>query len=658
VSGGGVMSEKSDRAPVEVLPTPKRRRAVLVGNPNTGKTTLFNTVCGARQRVSNYPGTTQEVRFGELRESRSADDASVWRLVDLPGVYAIDLAEPESEACRVALESEPDAVLVTLDARNLPRNLNLACELIARGEPVVVLLNMVEAAEKDGLRIDAAALARELGVKVFSARRDASGEGALRAALNSAPRRTEARPIDDLRAWARRAYDAAVRRPTVERARRSDRIDAVVLHPIAGPVIFTLVMTGLFWSVFRIAGWPMGWIEWFFEVASSAASAITPPGAIRDLIAGGIIPGIGGTLVFIPQIAILFFLVTLLEESGYLARAALTLDRWLRPFGLSGSAFVPLLSAHACALPAISAARGIANPRERLAVILTAPFMSCTARIPVYVLLTAVLFPSRPGVQALAFAGCYALGIVAALVTSLLVRGTILRGRPRPMAIELPRYRTPSIVSALRISGERALGFLKKAGTVILAISVVLWWLGAYPNAGASPEGDALRTQAEAAVSTEASESLLAEAEAADAAHAAERTYLARIGGTVQPIFEPLGFDDRLTVGVMASFAAREVFVSTMAVQLAGDEEAEGEGLLESITTATRDGSGALLFNAPTSWALLVYYVLAMQCLPTLVLTARESGGVKWALLQLGWMQALAWVGGAAAFALAGGWSA
>jgi ferrous iron transport protein B len=288
------------------------------------------------------------------------------------------------------------------------------------------------------------------------------------------------------------------------------------------------------------------------------------------------------------------------------------------------------------------AARAVPDRRDRLATILVAPFMSCTARIPVYVLLTVLLFPGRPALQAVAFTGCYVFGIVAGLISSLIARRTILRGKSRPMALELPSYKLPSIRTAVITTWDRALIFLKKAGTVILGISIVLWWLGEYPHVAPPPEATQIRAEAGDLPEEQASP-FMAEADRIEASHHARQSFMGRLGSTIQPVFAPLGYDRQLTIGVMASFAAREVFVSTLAVQVAGTDDAEEEGVLESLRTAKRD-DGTPIFTAATSWSLLVYYVLAMQCLPTLVVTAREAGGWKWAGLQLVWMCGLAYV--------------
>lgn len=654
----------NDAAPVATTvhgPTPFRAaapRVVLVGNPNAGKTTLFNRLCGLRHKVSNFPGTTQEAGVGAVRLS---EDLPTVEVVDLPGVYSLALDAPEAEVCRETLEGRlapggmraaaPDAAVIVVDASNLPRNLTFAGEILSRGTPSVVALTKTADAKKRGVSVDLVRLRAELNcpVVVISTR---SGEemDALRRALADAlrnPQPSGLTPVavyGERRAWAERIANAVTIREPVEGSRAGERADVVLTHPVLGLLAFALVMAGVFYAIFRLAAYPMDWIDEAFAWLGGALGAVLPAGPLQEL-AGGVVAGVGSTVVFLPQICLLFFLISLLEQSGFLARAALMTDRWLRPFGLSGYAFVPLLSAHACALPAISATRGIPDKRDRLAAILAAPFMSCSARIPVYVLLTVLLFPGSPGRQSMAFGACYLIGICAGLLSSMLARRTIMRGRSRDMVIELPAYTLPSLAVALRLAGRRGLDFLRKAGTLILAVSVVLWWLSSYPGSGASPEGEALRAQAASMVDVAPDKAAVLEEDAAhaDASFAARRTALGRVGSFIQPVFAPLGYDRQLTVAVLASFGAREVFVSTMAVQVAGVEEMEEDGLVGAMASATRD-DGSPVFTPPVAWSLLIFYVLAMQCLPTVALAAREAGTWKWAALQLAWMSSLAYV--------------
>ena len=642
-------------APTMESSLPTSIRYALLGHPNTGRTTLFNRLCGLRAQTANYPGTTSSIRIGVC----SAGDQR-FSLVDLPGTYALDLEQPESRICRGYIENgragrdKPDAVLIVADGCNLGRSLVFVREVLATGRPAVVALNKTDLAKRRGISVDVGKLSRVLGCPVVEVS-GRTGEGADRLVETLASPRLSSLPPaarTEMIAWARQTADTCVHETAgtlgggaAHGDTFTDRLDAVLTHPVAGVVVFCGVMTGLFMAIFSLASLPMDLIQWAFGHVGGWVAAFMPAGAIQDLVANGLIAGIAGTLVFLPQICLLFFLISLLEDSGYLARAALVADRMLRRFGLPGHAFVPLLSAHACAIPAMMSARLIPDPRDRLATILVAPFMSCSARLPVYVLLIGFLFVGRPVAAGLAFAGCYALGAAAAVFTALLVRRTIVRGRSAAMVIELPRYQVPSLRTAAMVTFDRGLDFVRTAGTVIVAICVVLWWLGAYPIT--DPPQQAVEWRAEAvavvAVDPERALELESRADIAESREALSQSFMGRIGHFVQPVFEPLGYDWRLSIGILTSFAAREVFVSTMLVISSGAKDTADTPLLDRIRTMRRD-DGTPVFTTSSAAGLLVFYVLAMQCLPTLVVTRREAGGWRWAALQLVYMSGLAYV--------------
>jgi len=685
-------------------------RIALLGNPNTGKTTLFNRLTGLRHKTSNFPGTTLEARAGHFSVGGIGEGADTVEAIDLPGIYSLELEQLEAEVCRGVLAGqtalkgaplhEPDGVLLVLDATNLSRNLALAGEALRRRLPTVVAVNMIDLATKQGLEIDHERLGNALGCPVvpICAR---SGEG-LETLKHRLVRTVEARivptatPPGDaggLRAWADAAFASSVRGKFGASEDWTDRADRVLTHPLLGTVAFAVIMALLFAGIFWLARFPMEWIEgifsglgtaidWVFGRPGSAAGS--EGGLLHDLLKNGVVAGVGGVVVFLPQICLLFFLISVLEDTGYLARAAFVMDRVLRPFGLPGHAFVPLLSSHACALPGIMATRCIPDPKERLATILVAPFVTCSARLPVYVLLTGLLFADKPLVAGAAFVGCYGLGIVAAMVSALVARRTILRGSARPMALELPSYKRPSFRTAAIAAYDRGLIFIRKAGTGILAVSIVLWWLGAFPRVGPSPQAEKLRAdarsvalrsdamidgarslpaedrarlEADGARAREDAKAADQQADRLDARYAKANSLLGKLGKSVEPVLRPLGYDWQLSIGVLASFAAREVFVGTMSIVVAGgeegDDDAENQRIHEALATATRDDGKTLVFNRATCWSLLVYYVLAMQCIPTLVVTAREAGGVKWALLQLAWMSAVAYCAAWIAYTLA-----
>ncbi|MEM7623012.1 MAG: ferrous iron transporter B, partial [Planctomycetota bacterium] len=630
--------------PTETDPTKieQNRVVAIVGNPNVGKTTLFNALAGVKQKTANFPGTTQEAHIAAV-----ASDPTI-TLVDLPGVYGLGLDASESRVVAASLRGEspvpgllpgrPDAIALVLDSANLRRNLALAVEAASLGIPCVVVLSMLEEARRRAIVIDDAKLSARLGCPVVRWDQTNPQEvlGACADAVvpqikpgrepNAGPSAgsdpdtaatgvvSEPTVSDAIYAEVASAEAPAVGRSRLAHDSVTDRLDAVFTHPLIGVGVFAAVMTGLFWAIFRLATYPMDWIDAAFGRVGETVAGLLPAGAVSDLLVDGVIAGVGATVIFLPQIVFLFFLIAVLEQSGYLARAAFVIDRVLRPFGLQGHSFVPLLSGHACALPGIMAARTIPDSKDRLATILVLPFTSCTARIPVYVLLTGLLFPDSAALQSVAFMGCYARGIAAALISSFIARRSFLKGTARPMALELPGFQLPSLISAARYATERGWVFLKKAGTVILAISIVLWWLGTYPESGPAPEAAPTREAAAAALTPEDAAALNAEADILDARYAAQRSALGRIGTVLQPAFAPLGADEQLTIGILASFAAREVFVTTMAVQVAGTDDTEADGVLDRLAGADR-ASGEPLFDRPTSWAMLVYFVLAMQCL-------------------------------------------
>ncbi len=620
-------------------------RIALVGNPNTGKTTLFNALCGSRAKTANFPGTTTSLRSGHCEvEGRRLD------VIDLPGIYDLRHHAPETRIVRSVLAGErgapPELVVVVVDACNLTRNLVLVGELLAYGQPVVVALNMVDLARRRGLSLDLDAMARRLGAPVVAmVARKREGLDRLRAVVSAAlaGRHPVSRPGDlpladptteALTDWAESVVEEST---SGSRAAANDtfaeRLDRVFTHPVLGLTVFAAVMAGLFYTLFTLATVPMDLIEATFATLGELVRSQLPEGPVRDLLTDGIVGGIAGTVVFLPQICLLFFFISLLEDTGYLARAAFVMDRLLYRFGLPGHSFVPLLTSHACALPGIMSTRLIPDRRDRLATILVAPFMSCSARLPVYVLLTSLIFADQPALAALAFIGCYVLGASAALISAVVFGRTLLKGRARPMVLELPTYKVPSLRNAFLTAKDQGVMFLRTAGTVIVAICIVMWWLSAYPKVEPGPEVQTLRAQG-----------LDAEADILQVRAEQAGSFAGQMGRLAEPVFRPLGFDWQLTVGVLTSFLAREVFVSTMSVLVGGGGEAEvDDGVIARIRAMTR-GDGSLVFTPATSAAALVFFVLAMQCLPTLAVTRRETGHMRYALFQLGYMSTLAYV--------------
>lgn len=664
------LSISPDRIPAApAFQQPEIPRVALLGNPNTGKTTLFNRLCGVLSKTSNYPGTTTRPRMGRCQVGEL-----ILEIIDLPGVYRLSLGLPESRICQAALRGEegrrPDLAIVVLDATNLPRHLVLLAELADMGVPAVAVLNMVDLAQRRGLSFDVGRLSELLGCPVIPVvARRGEGMAELREALlerlgfgrvaeppPAMVHRLDPAAFPSYEEWADRVVsDGVGGRRAVGAAfdTLTERLDQAFTHPLLGTLVFISVMTGLFWTLFVLATIPMDLIEATFGYLGDWTAAAVPPGAIRDLLVQGVIGGIAGSVVFLPQICLLFFLLSLLEDTGYLARAAFVMDRILCRFGLPGHAFVPLLSSHACAIPGILSTRLIPDRQDRLTTILVAPLMSCSARVPVYVFLTSLLFSDNPLLAGLAFAGCYLLGAAAALLTAAVTRRTILKGPSRPMVLELPSYKTPSLRNAFLIALHQGISFLRTAGTAIMAICLVMWWLSAYPRSAPPAESVALRQQAEALRAgqpgrqpdPDRAAELASRADLIAARHAEANSFAGRIGRAVQPVFAPLGYDWQLTVGVLTSFLAREVFVSTMSVLLeAGSgDDVESSGVLARISTARRD-DGQPVFSRATSASLLVFFVLSMQCLSTLVVTRRETGSWRWAALQMGYMTSLAYL--------------
>jgi ferrous iron transport protein B len=631
----------------------------LAGNPNAGKTSLFNLLTGLRQKVGNYPGVTVERKIGRAR----CGDREV-EIVDLPGTYSlIPVSIDEQVAVDVLLGRRadtpaPDVVVAVADAQAIARSLYLVTQLAELGRPLVVALTMPDLAERDGRPVDAAALAQELGVAVVAIdARTGRGLDALRQAVRDAAPATafpwkaaaEDGPEDLLDADIAQRYrwiDGVVARcVTVGQARRSlvDRLDGVLLHRVWGLVVFALIMATLFVAIFVVAQPIMDGCDALVRYLGGLATNWLPAGDLRQLLQDGVVGGVGSVIVFVPQIALLFLFLGILEDSGYLARAAFLMDRLLARVGLHGRSFVPLLSSFACAIPGIMSARTIANPRERLATVLVAPFMSCSARLPVYAVVIAACFAAwSPVAKAGLLLGCYALGIGVAVACSWLAMRLRGRGTTAPFLLELPAWRAPQVKAVARVVWQNTSAFLTRAGTVIFALSVLIWALTTYPRP----------SEAEVASATAAFErqELAAPGSAEDRddrrehyleGAAIDHTLAGRAGRLIEPVIRPLGFDGDIGIGLVAAFAAREVFVSTLGiVYRVGDDEG---GVAQAMQGARRD-DGRPVWTTATACSLLVWFVLAMQCVSTTAVVRRETGGWTWPLLQIAGMNALAWV--------------
>jgi len=642
-----------------VLPSTDRQLAIaLVGNPNAGKSSLFNRLTGLRAKTANFPGTTVAHRRGHVQLSgRTAT------LIDLPGLYTLDAVTPDERIAVEAIEgklsgsAKLDAVLIVVDATNLERNLLLAGQLLEQGIPSLVALNMIDTADQLGLQFDLEELAVRLGCSVvpISARTGRGIEelvGALEQIVREQttptlhPSLTSCGSCSGCRYgarydWAEEVSSAVCSGDRSAHGRRTEAIDRVLTHRVVGLLCFGAVMLLTFIIIFWVAQYPMDLIDGWFGLASQTVGQWLPAGDINSLVTNGVIAGVGGVLIFLPQICMLFFMLALLEDTGYLARAAFVMDRLMHRVGLPGKAFVPMLSAHACAIPAIMASRVIDDRRDRLATIMVLPLMTCSARLPVYAMVMALLFPTDPLKASLLFAAAYSLGIVAALVMAWIFKGTLLRGRTKPLVIELPDYRLPTLRNVMLTTYEQAYAFVRSAGTTIMLIALVMWGLATYPKTSIDDMPDSLQTQLTELEANGDHDSVQRLGDQAQLKY----SFAGRLGRAVEPAFAPLGFDWKISIGVITSFAAREVIVSTMAVLYGISESAdEDNGLLIDRLQKSTHEDGRPVFTSATCLSLLVFYVLAMQCLPTQVVTKRETGSWKWPLLQLGYMSVLAYV--------------
>jgi ferrous iron transport protein B len=604
------------------------RTVAVIGPPNSGKTTLYNRLTGLRQKVGNFPGVTVEHHIGYVRDANGEEVA----LIDLPGIYSL---VPKSEDERVAVEvlqgnmpgmARPDAVIVVLNSNNLNTHLVLAARVIALGLPTLVLLNMSDELHKQNGAVDVLSLARQLGtpVALVSA---ATGEG-LEAVTNFL---SAASPVPEplelpvvgstrsVREWAVRVGENAnYRRPIAPVWTK--RLDNIFLHRFWGPLIFVGVVIAVFQMIFA-AGQPLqNLIQRYLDSTGAYVGQLLPDGLFRSLVINGVWKGTGSVLVFLPQILLLFLVIGILEDSGYLARAAVIADRTMSRVGLNGKSFIPLLSAYACAVPAIMATRTIESKRDRVATILIAPFMTCSARLPVYTMVIAAFLPSRAllgpflNTRAAAMLGLYVLGFLMAVITARLLKSTVLRSKDAPFIMEMPPYRWPKLSSLLLRLVDRGKAFLYRAGTVIMLVSLLLWAATNFPMHNGHPP-------------------------------AIQDSVVASVGHAIEPVIKPLGFDWKIGVGLVTSLAAREVIIATLGTLNGIDAESHSFDLQNALRHE---------LTLPGAVALLVFFAFAMQCMSTLAVVRRETNGWKWPAIQFAYMTVVAYVCAFAAFRITG----
>ncbi|HET9940757.1 MAG TPA: ferrous iron transport protein B [Candidatus Eisenbacteria bacterium] len=662
-------------------------RIALVGSPNSGKSSLFNRLTGLRQKVANYPGVTVEKRAGtcHLPSGRQVE------ILDLPGTYSLTPRSPDEALVRDVLEgrqgaaAHADRVVAVVDATRLDRQLYLALQILRTRRPAMLVLNLMDEAEAQGIEIDVPAIERILGVPVLAVsaktgmgvdrlrqtidRANGNGNGhAVSANGNGADGNghgveagnghavaadavwTELDPALGFKEVESIVRQVVRRRPT-EKAVRG-RLDAILTHKILGPVIFVVLMATVFQSIYAWATPAMDLLDAGVRALAGLGRATIPAGPIQSLLVDGILAGVGTVASFIPQLAILFFFIAVMEDTGYMARAAFLMDRVMGSVGLPGRAFLPLLSSFACAIPGIMATRTLPSRNDRLATILIAPLMSCSARLPVYALLIGAFIPNRHfgilSLRGLTLLSMYFLGIVAALGVAWVARRTVLRGPRTAHVLEMPPYRVPSARSVFLAIRERCLLFLGQAGSVILAVSIVLWFLASYP--GGHPETKALESQAAAAA---------AAGHAGDAAKlrmdasgsALRHSFAGQLGHLIEPAIAPLGFDWKLGVGLLSSIAAREVMVSTMATMNNLDGSADpSESLRQALPRAVNPKTGLPLYTPLVAVSLMVFFALALQCMSTVAVAKRETNSWRWPIGMLVMMNVMAWVASLAVY--------
>lgn len=634
----------------------KQLTVALAGNPNAGKTTLFNSLTGLSQKVANYPGVTVERKAGHWK----IGDATA-TLIDLPGLYSLDATSLDEQIARDVLlgkagGEKPDVIVAVVDATNLERNLYLTTQLFEYGIPVVIALTMIDIFEKQKHIIDIGRLSKLLKVPVIAV--NSKGErgkaelaktvAEIAGAKTNVPHELNGGAPEEVNAkiFARynfisNAVQESVTHNDKREHQQSEKIDRILTHKFFGLLILVAILLTVFQAIFSWATLPMDLLDQGFGALADTARTAMPEGILADLVADGIIAGVGGVLVFLPQILLLFLFISILEDTGYMARAAFLMDKLMSRVGLHGKAFLPLMSGFACAIPAIMATRTIENRRDRFATILITPLMSCSARLPVYTLMIGAFFTGQTvlgflSLGAVLMLAMYALGILVALIVAFILKRTLLKAPPPPFIMELPPYRLPNMRTVFQNMITRAWLFVKRAGTVILTLSIILWALMYFPR---TEVRDTIPAHVPAAEASAQQPEVLPEGEQL------RNSFAGRLGHAIEPVIQPLGFDWKIGVALISSFAAREVLVSTLSIiyNVGKDENEESETLISAIRNA-KDEHGNTVWTPLTALTLMVFFVLAMQCISTLAIVRRETNSWSWTIFMVVYMTGIAYI--------------
>ncbi len=647
-------------------------KVALLGNPNTGKSSVFNMLTGMRQHVGNFPGVTVDKKTGILEI-----DGVEHTLIDFPGTYSLYPRSKDEEVVYKSLCDEksidyPDATIVVVDASNLERNLLFFSQVYDLQIPIVLVLNMSDIAIKQGKKIDINALQTVFpeATIVESIARIKSGKNILKETLTKLkPRKghvfdtnihvASSEDIEDQEQDTEKRFQkihqlisTIEKKEEVQKERPENKWDRILVHPVFGYLIFAFILLVIFQFIYVFAAIPMDFIDAVFANLSSWLIETLPQGILSDLITQGIVPGIGGIAIFIPQIALLFFFISILEETGYLSRVVFIMDRLMRPFGLNGKSVVPLLSSVACAIPGIMSARTISDWKERMITIMVAPLMSCSARIPVYTILIAMVIPDERvfgfmNVQGLVLFGLYTLGLISALVMASIFKFFIKQKQSGFLMLEIPSYKMPRWQNIGVVVVEKVKLFVIDAGKIILAISIILWAMASF---GPTER----REDAVKLAKIEAKNSLLNKEETNHLISSAEleNSYIGILGKTIEPVIAPLGYDWKIGISLITSFAAREVFVGSMATIYAVGDDGENNSPLIAKMKNEKRPDGSPVFSLATGVSLMIFYVFAMQCMATLAVVKRETKSWKWPMIQVGYMGVLAYLGAWTAYTL------